>query len=83
MKLIDFLIEVEKNRIVPNSLYRINVFGYNIIVKFLYFELVIIDFTYSGEINFVNMKIGESLFKYFHVLAILGYKIEKVGEIDE
>lgn len=77
MKIIDFLIEIEKNRIIPNSIYRININGYNVIVKFLYFDLVIIDFAYSGEVNYLNIKIGESLFKYFRILSILGYRIEK------
>ena len=69
--------KLKKNRIIPDSKYRINIFGYNIIVNFLYFDLIIVDFKYSGEIENLKMKLGESLFKYFPVLSILGYKIEE------
>ena len=42
MKLINLLQLIEENRIIPNSLYRINIQGDNILVKFLYFDLIIL-----------------------------------------
>lgn len=82
VEIINLINEIAENRVIPNCLYKINIGGYNLLIKFLYFDLVIVSYTYSGECNYLKIKENESLFKYFPVLAILHYKVEKVGEIE-
>jgi len=43
MKLIDLLYKISKDEVEPPLYFRINTFGYNFVIKYLYFEFIIIE----------------------------------------
>ena len=43
MKLIDLLYKISKDEVEPPLYFRINTFGYNFVIKYLYFEFIIVE----------------------------------------
>ena len=76
MKLINLLEKIENDEIKPIIYFRINTFGYNFIIKYLYFHFIIIDVEGSFKNNIVKNK---DFFDEF-ILYSLNKNIEIIGD---
>lgn len=77
MKLINLLDKIAKNEIEPIIYFRINTFGYNFIIKYLYFEFIIekVDTSFSKCL----FKKGECFNKY--ILSSLNKEITILEDV--